>query len=335
MASKHQVNVDTGGITTQAGAPQFIQTIVEDVDELTELFSYQQMQFTQLQTGKFTTDFLGIVCKDFTVMRVRIERALQACGSKPADTILFLIMLEMPASAIYSCNLAILPERSIFGFDGQNNNFICQGACVFAQVSVQIETFRRYAHQLQRDDLDERYLSSNHVLLAPDRSEEIRAYLQGLFWILETMPARFQKPRIAALIAEDLIPLLICAMPRRSKHSASVKPYRRHVLVTKAKQVILEHLEKPLTLKQLAQGLESSSSALSYGFQDAFGMSPMRYLKVQRLHAVRRCLKTADPRLHSIQALSNRFGFWSAGHFARDYKAMFGELPSETLREFA
>ncbi|MEM7063798.1 MAG: helix-turn-helix domain-containing protein [Cyanobacteria bacterium P01_B01_bin.77] len=305
------------------------------MDELTAIFAYQQMQFTQLQTGKFTTDLLGIVCKDFAIMRVHVGLSLQACGAKPEDAILFLIMLEMPASAIYSCNSAISPENSLFGFDSQNNDFICQGACVFAQVAIKTETFWRYTHQLQRDDLDERYLSSNHVLLAPDRSEEIREYLQGLFWILETMPARLQKPRITALIAEDLIPLLICALPRHSKTGLSVKPFRRHLLVAKAKRVILEHLEKPLTLKQLAQGLESSSSALSYGFQDAFGISPMRYLKVQRLHALRRCLKTSDPTIHNIQALSNQFGFWSAGHFARDYKAMFGELPSETLRESA
>ena len=46
---------------------------------------------------------------------------------------------------------------------------------------------------------------------------------------------------------------------------------------------MLTHLEKPLSLKQLAQTLKSSSSALSCGFQDLFGLSPMRYLKVRRL----------------------------------------------------
>jgi AraC family ethanolamine operon transcriptional activator len=102
--------------------------------------------------------------------------------------------------------------------------------------------------------------------------------------------------------------------------------------MAQAQDEILAHLEKPLTLKALAKRLGSSSSALSYGFKELFNMSPMRYLKVQRLNTVRRRLKASDPEIHSVEALANRFGFWSAGHFARDYQTMFGELPSETLQ---
>jgi AraC family ethanolamine operon transcriptional activator len=96
---------------------------------------------------------------------------------------------------------------------------------------------------------------------------------------------------------------------------------------------MLAHLDQPLTLKQLAQDLESSSSALSFGFQDLFSLSPMRYLKVQRLHAVRQHLKAKNPENCTIAILASQFGFYSPSHFTRDYKAMFGELPSETLRK--
>jgi AraC family ethanolamine operon transcriptional activator len=95
---------------------------------------------------------------------------------------------------------------------------------------------------------------------------------------------------------------------------------------------MVANLEKSLTLKQLAKNLESSSSALSYGFQDLFGLSPLRYLKVRRLHAVRQHLKARDPENCTIAILASQFGFYSPSHFTRDYKAMFGELPSETLQ---
>jgi AraC family ethanolamine operon transcriptional activator len=39
----------------------------------------------------------------------------------------------------------------------------------------------------------------------------------------------------------------------------------------------------------------------------------------------------AEPEQTLVMNIANRWGFLSAGHLARDYKKMFGELPSETL----
>jgi AraC-like DNA-binding protein len=76
----------------------------------------------------------------------------------------------------------------------------------------------------------------------------------------------------------------------------------------------------------------------AYGFNRAHSTAysllgyQMAYLKVQRLHGVRRSLKLADPEISSVMAIANQFGFWSAGHFSRDYQKMFGELPSATIK---
>jgi AraC family ethanolamine operon transcriptional activator len=92
------------------------------------------------------------------------------------------------------------------------------------------------------------------------------------------------------------------------------------------------HLDHPLTLADLCQALGTSGRALSYGFQDIFGMSPMAYLKTLRLMGVHRALKEANPDSKTIVNIASQFGFWSMGHFSRDYKQMFGELPQATLK---
>ena len=143
-------------------------------------------------------------------------------------------------------------------------------------------------------------------------------------------PTWLQQPHIEKLIIDDLLPLLISQIPIKLNSKSFLRPSRRTKLIAKAEKKMLAHLDNPLTLKQLAQNLGSSSSALSYGFQDLFGLSPMRYLKVRRLHTVRQQLKIRYPERTTIAMLANQFGFWSLGHFTRDYKAMFGELPSET-----
>ncbi|MEQ9485373.1 hypothetical protein [Coleofasciculus sp. F4-SAH-05] len=118
---------------------------------------------------------------------------------------------------------------------------------------------------------------------------------------MEQKDSWLEHPHVPALIADHFVLLLIKNIPINRHYKASLKPSQRAKLIAQAEQEMLDHLEKPLTLKQLAKGLGSSSSALSYGFQDLFGMSPMRYLKVQRLNAVRRCLKASSRRAGVVE----------------------------------
>jgi AraC family ethanolamine operon transcriptional activator len=88
-----------------------------------------------------------------------------------------------------------------------------------------------------------------------------------------------------------------------------------------------------LVLEAICIAVKTSKSALSYGFHDIFGLSPMVYLKTVRLNGVRRALKIADPTTATVLGIGNRYGFWHMGHFSHDYRQMFGESPSDTLRD--
>ncbi|NES25934.1 MAG: helix-turn-helix domain-containing protein, partial [Symploca sp. SIO3E6] len=203
---------------------------------------------------------------------------------------------------------------------------------VMSNLFIPVKTFEAYANDLQRHDLDDRFFTTNHVSILPDNMGEIKDYLRELFWLAQYKPDWLQQPHIPKLVADDLVPLVIQSIPIKGSSTPTLKSSRRTQLITQAEQEMVTQLEEALTLKELAQRLHSSSRGLSYGFQDLFGMSPMRYLKVRRLNAVRRRLKVSNPENCSIEVLANQFGFWNAGHFAKDYRVMFGELPSKTLR---
>ncbi|MEB3312304.1 MAG: helix-turn-helix domain-containing protein [Snowella sp.] len=83
----------------------------------------------------------------------------------------------------------------------------------------------------------------------------------------------------------------------------------------------------------MCQNIYASTRSLNYGFQEVFGISPMSYLKILRLYGVRQALKKADPMENQVKEIAKYFGFWSMGHFTRDYKSFFGELPSVTLSQ--
>lgn len=74
-----------------------------------------------------------------------------------------------------------------------------------------------------------------------------------------------------------------------------------------------------------------SERTLEYAFREQIGTTPVRFLKVRRLNRVRRGLLDAAPG-ESVTAIALRAGVCDLGRFAGEYRQLFGELPSETLR---
>ena len=91
------------------------------------------------------------------------------------------------------------------------------------------------------------------------------------------------------------------------------------------------HLPRPLMVRDLCAEFDVSERTLEYAFQEEFGLTPMAYFKVRRLHAVRQALKEAGPQSTTVHEIAQRWGFWHTGGFAADSRRLFGELPSETL----
>ena len=74
-----------------------------------------------------------------------------------------------------------------------------------------------------------------------------------------------------------------------------------------------------------------SQRTLERAFQKAFDMTARDYLKIRRLHAVRRRLLAARKGEVQIADVAYSHGFYELGRFAAVYARMFGERPSETL----
>jgi AraC family ethanolamine operon transcriptional activator len=103
-----------------------------------------------------------------------------------------------------------------------------------------------------------------------------------------------------------------------------------HRVVRGAEEFLRADPDRPIQREELCTALGVSLRKLHDAFVGTTGMSPQYYLKLRRLVMVRRLLHAPsnDPPLVKSAALSH--GFWHLGHFARDYRELFGETPSET-----
>ncbi len=90
--------------------------------------------------------------------------------------------------------------------------------------------------------------------------------------------------------------------------------------------------DNPLTLADLCNAGQVAERTLINTFKREFGITPKAYVKGHRLFRVHRELWHADLSATRVSDVANVWGFWHMGQFAADYKKLFGELPSDTLK---
>jgi len=86
------------------------------------------------------------------------------------------------------------------------------------------------------------------------------------------------------------------------------------------------------SLRELCMTLGVPGRSLRSWCVQYLGMSPIRYLRLRRMKLVRRALCSARPSDAGVAAVARRHGFTDPGRFAANYRQLFGELPSATLK---
>jgi transcriptional regulator GlxA family with amidase domain len=107
-----------------------------------------------------------------------------------------------------------------------------------------------------------------------------------------------------------------------------------HNLVQRAEILVLSGLHKcpPLRVAALANHLTVSERTLRKVFQDTCGASPSHYLRRLRLSEARRALLSTQDRNITVTEIATLFGFAELGRFSVEYRTVYGESPSVTLR---
>lgn len=86
-----------------------------------------------------------------------------------------------------------------------------------------------------------------------------------------------------------------------------------------------------LFVEDLAIAANVSGRTLRKIFIEYFGVSPLRYLTIYKMHAARKVLQVSNPLKSTVSNIASQFGFRHFGRFASSYRDLFGELPLDTL----
>jgi AraC-like DNA-binding protein len=106
---------------------------------------------------------------------------------------------------------------------------------------------------------------------------------------------------------------------------------RRHRCILARFEDLLR-ADASLTMTEICAQLGISERLLRACCKEHLRMGPNRYVRLQRMQQVHRALRSGTPGTASVSEVARRSGFRDPGRFAVNYRAVYGELPSATLR---
>jgi AraC family ethanolamine operon transcriptional activator len=316
------------------GGGRLISQHFDDVDEATQVLSTHRAALVKpLSAEPFKASIYQADFRDLTIIFGETASPISLTGDRRAGFVQFGLPLHLGSHPIF-VHQRPANTHTLCGFDASREaDSIYPANIVLSEIQVEQRVLETTLAAMRRDDLTPQFFRQELISL-PTTLSVYRRYMEDLLQLVKQRSPLLQRPDYRQLIIGDILPLLIDAIPRRAPDFClAPHPQQQACLVRRATDYIEAHIHTPLTLKDLYTELGVSRRTLFYSFESAFGVTPMVYIKAQRLQGVRRALKAADPNTASIVAIAHQWGFWHSGQFAKAYKTMFGELPSATLQK--
>ncbi|MFX1738482.1 helix-turn-helix domain-containing protein [Paraburkholderia sp. SUR17] len=173
-----------------------------------------------------------------------------------------------------------------------------------------------------------------HVLPVPgERVAVLREGLTRYFEAAARNPAGFVNPSATRLFQDEVVSLMLGLLEAATEETRDLTHSTYSEIVRRCERLIQEQADQPLTVLDLCRHLRCSRRTLQTSFQRVANVTPVEYLRSIRLNAVRQLLRSTAAGELLIGDAAARWGFTHLSYFAREYRDLFGELPSQTPRK--
>lgn len=140
------------------------------------------------------------------------------------------------------------------------------------------------------------------------------------------------RPEVARALEEEMLHAVIhCLTADYADHIAKTRHHRAAV-TARFEEVLTKNIDQKLNLPALCAEVGVAERTLRMCCAEVLGVSPTRYLLLQRMNRARAALMRANPSTASVAEIARNNQFLEFGRFAVTYRSIFGESPSMTLQ---
>jgi AraC family ethanolamine operon transcriptional activator len=304
-----------------------------DADDHAACLTNWQQRYDQLSAGAFAGVFEEFCFGKVQLFREGLNQSVHQAGVAWSGSRTFAVPIAIEGAGWFGGEIYGAQSMLTLGRDDELD-FRTPRRLEILACTADSATLNDYALQVDHRDLEAELAGRRMAPATPERITALGRLLATMMASLRATPELLLHPQMSKAMEQALFATLLDTLSSDTGQAATTPSCRaRQLVVARARAYMEAHIDEPITVADLCIEIGISRRTLQYSFQDVLDLNPVKFLRAIRLNAVRRALKAADPNGRTTVAdVAARWGFWHLSHFSAEYKTMFGELPSDTLR---
>jgi len=281
--------------------------------------------------GKFHAELTQVQLHKLSIQRrhERLPRMVRA--NVQANRAAFGFLIGEHAAPIRHCGLDLSPGDMIVHGSSAEFHRQSSGPSSFASISLSSDDFASVSHALVGRELTVSPIT--HLIRPPHaRMSRLSVLHQAIGELVRTDPERLAHPEPARALEEALLHAILTCLTEGIVTETSRHGVRHSRVMSRLEEFLARKQHEPVYLAELCAATGASERTLRASCHEHLGMGPMRYLWLRRMHSAHRALVRADPAIITVTEVATNHGFWELGRFAVEYRKLFGETPSASLR---
>lgn len=167
----------------------------------------------------------------------------------------------------------------------------------------------------------------------PDREamRGLRRKLAELTTIVRRHPERLESAPMRRSLERETLDAVARALASATPAARMGRPSSHADVVSSVEAFLRREGVEAVTVTEMCEAAGTSERTLRNAFERVYGVGPNRFVRLRRLNEVHRLLQAPSRSGETVAAVATRLGMRDLGRFAGQYRALFGESPSQTL----
>ena len=294
-----------------------------ELEMLIEVTPGWDLRWTRMRPGSVDVDILFFNTPRLQFSSFDYNNAILIEGASPSGSIM--ISVIQSDDLVSFRNQPLEPYELVISKENETTDYLAKNSSRIFTLAVEETFFSCFFFHYFGRTFEETTARQRLVLSAESMPFFIR---QMLGWVrfFERERRRFDDREYRRMEREMLVALF--SGIRGRKRAAE----KAHFDLARVRELLHDNLENIFTIGDLVEELQISARTLQYHFRKRLGVTPKQYLHQLRLEAIRKELLGGRPEETAVSDIALKYGFFHSSHFGSEYKRLFGETPSQTLR---